>query len=146
MIPFGRRAARFYISAQKMKLSVKKYLRDIALIAAILLIGGIIALVLLLTRKTGAFVEVRVDGKTIASYPLNDDAEYDIVGVDGGINHLIIRDGEAWVERASCPDGLCVNMGHIRYEGSSVICLPNKVVIEIVGDDGSSGVDAVVGQ
>jgi hypothetical protein len=124
---------------------MKNHRTDIILIAAILLIGGIIALVLLLTRKTGAFVEVRVDGKPIASYPLNEDAEYDIAGVDGGINHLIIRGGEAWVESASCPDGLCVNMGHIRHEGASVICLPNKVVIEIVGS-GGGGVDVVVGQ
>lgn len=124
---------------------MKKHLRDLILIAAILLIGGIIALILLLSRKTGAFVEVRVDGKTVASYPLNVDAEYDIAGADGGVNHLIIRSGEAWVESASCPDGLCVNMGHIRYVGASVICLPNKVVVEIVGPD-SGGVDIVVGQ
>ena len=125
---------------------MKKHLLDLVLIAAILLIGGIIALVLLLTRKTGAFVEVRVDGKTAASYPLDKDAEYDISGASGGVNHLVIRNGEAWVESASCPDGLCVNMGHIRYIGSSVICLPNKVVIEIVGDSASSGVDLVAGQ
>ena len=124
---------------------MKAHLRDIILIAAILLIGGIIALVLLLTRKTGAFVEVRVDGKTVASYPLSEDAEYDIAGVDGGVNHLIIRGGEAWVESASCPDGLCVNMGHIRHAGASVICRPNKVVVEIVAPD-SGGVDVVVGQ
>ncbi|MBR5949687.1 MAG: NusG domain II-containing protein [Clostridia bacterium] len=124
---------------------MKKHLKDIALIAAILVIGGVIALVLLLSRKTGAFVEVRVDGKLVASYPLSEDAEYTVEGVDGGVNHLIIRGGEAWVESASCPDGLCVNMGRIRYAGASVICLPNKVVFEIVGPD-SGGVDVVVGQ
>lgn len=124
---------------------MKTHLRDIILIASIVLIGGIIALVLLLTRKNGAFVEVRVDGKTVASYPLNENAEYDISGANGGVNHLVIRNGEAWVESASCPDGLCINMGHIRHAGASVICLPNKVVIEIVDSD-RGGVDVVVGQ
>lgn len=116
------------------------------MIAALLLIGGIIALILLLTRKNGALVEVRVDGKLVASYPLGKDAEYDIAGVNGGVNHLVIRNGEVWVESASCPDGLCVNMGHIHYEGASIICLPNRVVIEIVGEGASGGADVVVGQ
>lgn len=120
---------------------IKKHIRDILLICSLLAIGGIIALILLLTRKAGALVEVRVDGRVVASYPLDRDAEYDIAGVDGGTNHLVIRNGEAWVESASCPDGLCVRMGHIRHEGASVICLPNKVVIAIVGGaDGDADV------
>ena len=125
---------------------MKKHGRDILLIAAILLIGGAIALILLLSRRQGAFVQVRVDGKAVALYPLGENAEHEIKGVNGGVNRLVIRNGEAWVESASCPDGLCVGMGHIRHIGASVICLPNKVVIAIVGEGADGGVDAVAGQ
>ena len=124
---------------------MKKHARDVLLIALIMLIGGVIALCLLLTRKTGAFVEVRVDGSVVSVYPLDEDAEYLIEGAHGGSNRLIIRNGEAWVESASCPDGLCMNMGHIRYKGASIVCLPNKVVISIAGE-ADEDVDAVVGQ
>lgn len=124
---------------------MKKHARDILLIACILLVGGAIALLLLLTRRTGSFVEVRVDGSVVSVYPLGEDAEYLIEGAGGGSNRLIIRNGEAWVESASCPDGLCVNMGHIRYKGASIVCLPNRVVISITGE-ADEGVDAVVGQ
>lgn len=122
---------------------MKKHSRDILLIAAILLVGGAFALILFLTRRAGAFVEVRVDGEIVCSYPLEIDAEYDISGANGGVNHLVIKNGEAFIERASCPDALCVNMGHIRYVGASVVCLPNRVVVSIAGD---GGVDAVSGK
>ena len=46
---------------------MKKHAKDILLTAALLFIGGLIALVLFLTRKSGAFVQVRVDGETVAS-------------------------------------------------------------------------------
>jgi hypothetical protein len=67
---------------------------------------------------------------------MTDNLTYEINGVNGGTNLLIIQDGEAWVEEASCPDGLCKNMGKISQVGQSVICLPNKVVVEILDKEG----------
>ena len=55
----------------------------------------------------------------------------------------MIRDGGARIEEASCPDRLCVGMGVIRRAGQSIICLPNQVVVEIVGSSGLPETDAV---
>ena len=49
---------------------------DIILIAALLAVGGIFAVVLLLTTSSGDKVNVRVAGTVTASYPLNQDASY----------------------------------------------------------------------
>lgn len=120
---------------------------DILLLLALLLIGGVLALALLLTGRGGQTVQVRVAGEVVASYPLSENRTCTVEGVSGGTNELVIQDGEAWLTDASCPDQLCVNMGKIDKAGQSIVCLPNQVVIEIVGDrtESEDDVDLIVG-
>ena len=118
---------------------------DLLLLAAALVFGAVLAAVLLL-RSPGGTVQVRVAGAITAGYPLDRDASYTITGVNGGTNLLVIEDGAARIEEASCPDGVCVHTGRIRRNGQSIVCLPNQVVVEIVSDtENSSGVDITVG-
>ena len=112
----------------------KKYRRDILLAAGFLVAGGILALILFLTGSTGKTVQVRVDGTVVRELPLSQNTTWEIPGANGGTNRLVIQDGQAWVEEASCPDGLCIGMGKISRSGQSVICLPNRVVVEILAD------------
>ena len=105
-----------------------------------------LAAVLLLLRSPGGTVQVRVAGAVTAGYPLDVDASYTITGANGGTNLLVIEDGAARIEEASCPDGVCVHTGRIRRNGQSIVCLPNQVVVEIVSDtENSSGVDMTAG-
>lgn len=118
---------------------------DLLLLAAALVFGAVLAAVLLL-RSPGGTVQVRVAGAITAGYPLDVDASYTIIGVNGGTNLLVIEDGAARIEEASCPDGVCVHTGRIRRNGQSIVCLPNQVVVEIVSDtENSSGVDMTAG-
>lgn len=116
------------------KLKLKK--ADILLIGGIIAFGCVLGLVILLTQHKGNIVQVRVDGTIIENLQMTGNLTYEINGVNGGTNLLIIQGGEAWVEEASCPDGLCKNMGKISQVGQSVICLPNKVVVEILDKEG----------
>jgi hypothetical protein len=116
------------------KLKLKK--ADILLIGGIIAFGCVLGVVILLTQHKGNIVQVRVDGTIIENLQMTDNLTYEINGVNGGTNLLIIQGGEAWVEEASCPDGLCKNMGKISQVGQSVICLPNKVVVEILDKEG----------
>ena len=118
----------------------KRRKRDFLLAAALLACGVILALVVSLTSSKGGSVIVRVDGEILARFSLAEDTEYLIQGAGGGTNQLIIQDGEAWVEEASCPDHLCMGMGKISRAGQSIICLPNKVVVEIEGQDSVDGI------
>ena len=113
----------------------KKWRADALLLGGILLVGCIFGLILLLTRHDGAQVQVRVAGTVKAAFPLAENTTYEIAGADGGTNLLMIQDGEAWIEEASCPDGLCINMGKISRKGQSIVCLPNQVVVEVVDSE-----------
>ncbi len=122
-----------------MKLKKQDILLLAALLAGVLLLGAF----LLLTRKSGAEVVVKVAGKQVTAFSMNKNTKYTIHGVNGGTNELVIEDGQVWLEEASCPDKLCVHQGKIKYSGESIICLPNKVSVTIQDETDTNGVDAV---
>lgn len=99
---------------------------DFFLLALPLLLG--VLLFFLLRSGEGAFVTVRVGEETVARYPLSVDAVYEL---NGGSNRLVIRDGAAFIERADCPDGLCISQGRISREGERIVCLPNRVIVSV---------------
>ncbi len=74
---------------------------------------------------------VTIDGKEYGSYPLAEDTIVKIESENGGFNLLVIEDGAASVEEASCPDKICVRHKPIDKTGETLVCLPNKVVVEI---------------
>lgn len=108
--------------------------RDLILLAVFLLIGGA-ALLFQLARPAaaGGVAEVSVDGELVAALPLSEDGEMVVEGYGGGENTLVIRDGEADIVAATCPDGVCVRHRPVSREGESIICLPNRVVVTICG-------------
>ncbi len=120
---------------------------DLILFAAVLVFGAVLATVLLLRSAGGGMAQVRVAGMVTASYPLNENASYTITGANGGTNLLVIEDGSARIEEASCPDGVCIHTGRVRRDGQSIVCLPNQVVVEIISETvkDSSGVDMTAG-
>ncbi len=132
---------------QEINLKKKKSIRiDIIVIALFLAVGVIIALVLFLGQHKGATVKISVDGETIKTFPLDTDITYEIQGVNGGTNLLVIEDNKAYIREASCPDSLCINMGKIDSAGQSIVCLPNRVVVSIEGEEGQEPlIDQIVG-
>lgn len=103
---------------------------DVRLIFTLLLLLAVATLALLLFRTEGDSVTVTVDGKLWGEFSLLEDRVVEIKNGDD-YNRLIIRDGKAYVEYASCPDGICAAHRPVSYGGESIICLPNKVVIEV---------------
>ena len=95
-------------------------------------------------QKKGNYVQVKIEGKVVATYSLKENGTYPIV--EQGRNVLVIDGEEACIEEADCPDKLCVKQGKIGNVGQSLICLPNKVVVEVISapEDSETGVDAVV--
>ena len=120
---------------------MKKRRNDFILLAAIVAVAALIWLVVRMTQNEGATVIVTVDGEVYGTYPLDTDAEIRI-GDNENYNILVIKDGTAEIKEASCPDKLCVKQGRASYNGQSIICLPNKVVVEITGGE-ESDYDAV---
>ncbi|MCD8337731.1 MAG: NusG domain II-containing protein [Lachnospiraceae bacterium] len=115
-------------------------------IKLILLVGAVCILLLVLRyfrMDTGASVVVEVNGETYGTYSLNKNQTVRI----NDTNVLVIEDGEAYMSEATCPDGLCISQGHISVAGTMIVCLPNRVVVQVTGDDADAenGLDAVTG-
>lgn len=78
-------------------------------------------------HSDGAKVIVTIDGDVFGTYQLDEEQQIDI----NGSNVLIIEDGKADMIEADCPDMLCVHQKAISKEGETIVCLPNKVVVEV---------------
>ncbi len=117
---------------------------DILFIAALLTVVAIIGVCLYLFRSEGDAVSVSIGGEVVATYPLDVDRVEDIHTDGGGHNRLIIKDGKAYVETASCPDGICAAHKPIHRQGESIVCLPNRVVITVVTTESTDQPDIVV--
>ncbi|MBO5247999.1 MAG: NusG domain II-containing protein [Clostridia bacterium] len=107
---------------------------DIVLIAA--LVGGCF-LLSFLPKEQGATVTVSVDGAVISVIDLGRDTVVDLP--DGG--RVIVENRTVRVQNASCPDRLCEKMGKISACGEVILCVPNRISVQISGE----GVDAIVG-
>ncbi|MBQ9132049.1 MAG: NusG domain II-containing protein [Clostridia bacterium] len=110
--------------------ATRKFKNDMILIGGLLLVIALGAMILFLLRTPGDTVVVTVDGRAFGEYPLSRDREVELHS-ENGYNLLIIREGKAYVSQASCPDGICSSHRPISKSGESIICLPNKVVVEI---------------
>ena len=116
---------------------LQKYKRDIIVILSLLAVSiGLLLLVFSLSKR-GAFVKVSVDGVECGIYSLSEERE---ISLNGGTNILKIEGGKAFIVSADCPDRTCVNTGKISKVGQSIICLPNKVTVTVIGN-ADGGVD-----
>ena len=117
---------------------------DWILIAAFLVAAVIIYMgIKFFVSGNGAYVIVKKDGEILATLPLDEDTEY-VIGDDEEYNVLVIKNGEATITDASCPGKSCVHQKTISSSGSSLICVPNRVIVQVVSDDKSeSEYDAI---
>lgn len=84
---------------------------------------------------------VYYEDEVILKIDLTKNAEYDVEGYNGNI-HIVVSDNKIKVDEENSPKHLCSRQGFISSSNESIVCLPNKVVIKILG---KSDVDIVVG-
>ena len=86
-------------------------------------------------------VKIYKGNKVIEEISLNDiSVPYEI---DLETNTVLLEKDGVLMSKAHCPDKLCVHQGKITKAGESIVCLPNKIMIEISGT--KDKVDAVAG-
>ena len=105
-----------------------RLLRDVVLAAAIILVSALLFLVFWVGGSQGNTAAVYIGNDLIGRYSLLIDAEYEL---NGGTNRLVIENQSARIEEANCPDGLCVHQGKISLCGERIVCLPNRLTVEI---------------
>ena len=107
----------------------RTFVFDLILVLALLAIGLSALLIFNLVRDAGSYVRVKVGEDVVLERPLDINAEYSI---NGGSNILQIKEGRVSMTYADCPDKVCVNTGSIYLELDTIVCLPNKVFVEVV--------------
>ena len=122
----------------------RKTKNDIILAVIVIAVAATGVLLLNIFKTEGEFAVVKIDGKETERYPLSVNTEVVIETENDGKNTLVIEDGKAFIKDATCPDKICEGHSKISYKGETIVCLPHKVVIEIVADDTTDDLDAVV--
>ena len=110
----------------------KRRLAD-ALVIVFFLFVSLLLFLFIGKRQEGSKERVMVEGKEIGVYSLSRDSEYSL---NGGTNTLIIKDGKAYMADADCPDKLGVRQGKIHRNGETITCLPNKLTVTVIDEEG----------
>lgn len=95
-------------------------------------------------------VRITCRGEEIGLYPLEKDAEIEILR-NGHRNLVSIQDHTVRMDSSDCKNQVCVDTGRISRTGEMIVCLPNRVVVEILSsaqggeeDEEEEAIDAVV--
>jgi len=125
---------------KSIKLSFQK--GDWIAIVLVVLLAGMVAAAFFpkRTAQTTAFVQIYQDGKLIKEVSLKDSETIRITGEYH--NTVVVDQGRVAVTESDCPGTDCVHSGWMEHAGRSIVCLPNKVEVRIVGTAGD--VDFVV--
>lgn len=114
---------------------MEKKIKKGDILIVILLLGISIIFYLFLKKDylAGEYVIITVDKKT-EKYRLSDDQTISLNQSEEIYNTIIVKDGEVYMQEASCNDQICVQHKPISKNGESIICLPNRIFIEIESD------------
>lgn len=90
--------------------------------------------------------QITLDGEVVNEIDL-DQVEvpysFTLTGSSGLTNTILVEHGQIQVSAASCPDQICVHQGTISDGTVPIVCLPNHLIIEIIG--GGEAFDAATG-
>ena len=116
---------------------------DKILVAALLILNGWLFANWGTGFNKGDWVVVTVNEKETIRLSLNADQTTHGKG-PLGLTEVEIKKGQARIVRSPCKNKVCIKSGYIRYADRLTACIPNRVVVRIVGKS-HRGVDAVVG-
>ena len=118
-------------SEKKVKLSFHK--NDLAAVAFVLVFAlAVFAACLPGEKETGETVKIYLDGKEIASLPLDTDAEFPVKG--DYTNVVTVKSGKAAITQSDCPGADCTHTGWTNSPSKSIICLPNRTEVIVTGE------------
>ena len=97
-----------------------------------------------LYQSHGSTIVSTRDGELYGKYNRSQDQTIAIENTDHQVtNTLQIRDGEAKMIGADCPDKLCMHQKAISVSKENIVCLPNRIVVTVEDDD-TEGLDGFV--
>jgi hypothetical protein len=115
---------------------MKKGDKLLALILVVVFIFAIGQYTFINISKTKRAIIIRSDGEIVQQIPLNETTEIitTIKSKEGAVT-VQIKNGKVHIIESTCHDKLCVKQGWISRTGESIVCLPNRISISIVGEE-----------
>ncbi|GLC28980.1 hypothetical protein bsdE14_03900 [Clostridium omnivorum] len=112
---------------------------DVIIIAALIIISIIpegVMFISNINKHDSVYVEIYSQGKLFKKLPLEKDSEKATYTIKNefGENVVEINNGQVKVIDADCHDKICVKAHAISKVGESIVCLPHKVVVRVIGE------------
>lgn len=112
------------------------------IIVMIVAVAAISIILAFADNEKGSVAVILQDGKEIMRIDINTPGTREIEVNGLYHNSILYKNGRIGVVESDCPGNVCVHSGFISGSGQSIVCLPNRMEIRIVGE---SDVDIVVG-
>lgn len=87
-------------------------------------IASVVAIIF--SSAAGTTVIVQQNNQTVYKGSLSSDDKVVLSG-----NTIVIENGEVYMQSATCKNQVCVKHQKISAKGETIICLPNRVTVEI---------------
>ena len=134
------------LSSDKVKFPVQTrvWAGALAIVFALCLAAAAVIWLLPGSRRVA---RVSVDGAVVREIDLTaatGERSFVVEGV-GGTNTVTVRPGGICVSEADCPDQVCVKRGWLEGGAAPIVCLPHRLVIELVSGGSEDALDAVSG-
>ena len=94
-------------------------------------IATIVSLFASRTDKAGTVIFISSNGQNV-TIPLSKDTLLNLSGPIGN-SKLKIENHIVYITNAPCSQRICQHQGRISKIGQSLICVPNKIVVQIMG-------------
>lgn len=123
----------YFINLYKQLKKVKLKPFDFILVVFLMIASFIPLLFFVNTHTSGQIAQLRVNNKLVKNFELNKDQVYTYFDKsDDDRNKIEVRDGQIAIVDANCDDQICVRKGFISKTGQTIVCLPHRLVIEIM--------------
>ena len=122
---------------KKLKL-INKF--DLVIIAVSSVLAVVLMFVFNSGKQAGRYAEVYLANELVVKIDLQNKEER-LIKIKDNLIIKVFNDGCVAVVESDCPDKICLKTGKIKEVGQSIVCVPNRLLVIIVG---SSDVDVVI--
>lgn len=107
---------------------------DIILLILLVSIGLVASYFAAVGGTKGAKAVITVDGQLYGTYSLSKNQTI-VIERNNHRNKITIKNGKVQMASSSCKNQVCVHEGAISKTNQSIVCLPNRVMVQIQGGD-----------
>ncbi|QOS97303.1 NusG domain II-containing protein [Brevibacterium sp. JNUCC-42] len=88
-------------------------------------------------HKVHKVAKITVNNQLYKTIELTKEEQIITVDTDHGQNILKVHDFGIEMFEADCDDKVCLSFGFITEPSQTIVCLPHRVLVEIISDEGA---------